>query len=399
MSERKTIILKDEDLKIPNKTRKNRPSGGATDGNGIRVRSAPKREKSTLKKRSILRMIREHQEDKYRKLYGGASNNNSINNNTNNHRNSNILANFEKNEKEIFDSDFKKSAEYLEKISNEQKIKPRLNSTIKQYPNDSVFTTSAQAFSAPAAEPAAAPIVFSTPFPQPVELNNISSNAVTNDYVSIKPSMPQYSSMKNGTMPTYRNWMRQTQRNVPQMVNQPNNMPIVQPMTNAMQTPLQTSLQTSMPTSLQTPMQTAQQFSEKTGGEKISATLDKMNEMRQTKQKMELLKKSNNKKKMKQKKISRRTFKLGKSKVFPRISVLVSNKTIRNNILTKTQMLKTVPIPDIKKFLIKKGFIKVGSSAPNDVLRKMYESVVLICGEVNNHNPDNLFYNYLNGGL
>jgi hypothetical protein len=121
--------------------------------------------------------------------------------------------------------------------------------------------------------------------------------------------------------------------------------------------------------------------------------------MKQTKQKLELLKKSNNKKKMKQKKISRRTFKLGKSKVFPRISVLVSNKTIRNNILTKTQMLKTVPIQDIKKFLIKKGFIKVGSSAPNDVLRKMYESVVLICGEVNNHNPDNLFYNYLNGGL
>jgi hypothetical protein len=165
--------------------------------------------------------------------------------------------------------------------------------------------------------------------------------------------------------------------------NNNNNMPMVQPMTNAMQTP----------------MQTPQQFSEKTGGEKISATLDKMNEMKQTKQKLELLKKSNNKKKMKQKKIARRTFKLGKSKVFPRISVLVSNKTIRNNILTKTQMLKTVPIQDIKKFLIKKGFIKVGSSAPNDVLRKMYESVVLICGEVNNHNPDNLFYNYLNGGL
>ena len=384
MSEKKTIILKDEDLKIPNKTRKNRPSSeGRRDGNGIRVRSAPKREKSTLKKRSILRMIREHQEDKYRKLYGGASNNN-----TNNHRNSNIHANFEKNEKETFDSDFKKSAEYLEKISNEQKLKPRLNSTIKQYPNDSVFSTSFA--SAPAQASAQLPVrpdnptVVSTPFPEPVDLNNIVGKTVPNESVSIKPqSIPQYSSMKNGSMPTYRNWMRQTQRNVPQVINQEhnnnNNMPMVQPMTNAMQTP--------------------QQFSEKTGGEKISATLDKMNEMKQTKQKLELLKKSNNKKKMKQKKIARRTFKLGKSKVFPRISVLVSNKTIRNNILTKTQMLKTVPIQDIKKFLIKKGFIKVGSSAPNDVLRKMYESVVLICGEVNNHNPDNLFYNYLNGGL
>lgn len=385
MSEKRTIILKDEDLKIPNKTRKNRPSSeGRTDGNGIRVRSAPKREKSTLKKRSILRMIREHQEDKYRKLYGGA-----INNSNNNHINTNSRANFEKNEKETFDSDFKKSAEYLEKISNEQKLKPRLNSTIKQYPSDSVFTTSAPAFSTPAE-----PMVFSRPFPEPVDLNNITGHNSdnTNDYVSIKPPlMPQYSSMKNGSMPTYRNWMRQTQRNNSPIVNEEGNInnQNVQPMTNAMQRP--------MP--MQRPMQTAQQFSEKTGGEKISATLDKMNEMKQTKQKMELLKKSNNKKKMKQKKIARRTFKLGKSKVFPRISVLVSNKTIRNNILTKTQMLKTVPIQDIKKFLIKKGFIKVGSSAPNDVLRKMYESVVLICGEVNNHNPDNLFYNYLNGGL
>ena len=34
----------------------------------------------------------------------------------------------------------------------------------------------------------------------------------------------------------------------------------------------------------------------------------------------------------------------------------------------------------------------------NAVLRKMYESAVMICGEVQNHNPDNLLYNYLNGG-
>jgi len=45
--------------------------------------------------------------------------------------------------------------------------------------------------------------------------------------------------------------------------------------------------------------------------------------------------------------------------------------------------------------LIKKGFIKVGTPTPNDILRKMYESVVLICGEVQNHNPENLLYNYV----
>ena len=58
-------------------------------------------------------------------------------------------------------------------------------------------------------------------------------------------------------------------------------------------------------------------------------------------------------------------------------------------------LLKQETIHNIRKFLIKKGFIRVGSTAPNDVLRQMYESVFLIGGDVYNHNPDNLLYNYL----
>jgi hypothetical protein len=42
------------------------------------------------------------------------------------------------------------------------------------------------------------------------------------------------------------------------------------------------------------------------------------------------------------------------------------------------------------------GFIKIGTNAPNDVLRQMYENTKLICGEVKNHNPENLLYNYFN---
>jgi hypothetical protein len=101
-------------------------------------------------------------------------------------------------------------------------------------------------------------------------------------------------------------------------------------------------------------------------------------------------------KKQRQKRTIRRTYKIGKSKVLPKISVLVSNRTIRNNISTKSQLLKQVPIQDVKKFLTKRGFIKVGSTAPNDVLRKMYETASLICGDVQNHNPENLLYNFVN---
>ena len=99
---------------------------------------------------------------------------------------------------------------------------------------------------------------------------------------------------------------------------------------------------------------------------------------------------------MKQRKTIRRNYKLGKSKVFSRISVLVSNKTIRNNIMNKTQEFKNIPINEVRRFLIKRGFIRVGSSAPNDVLRKMYETANLVCGEIENHNSDNLLYNFLN---
>jgi len=57
--------------------------------------------------------------------------------------------------------------------------------------------------------------------------------------------------------------------------------------------------------------------------------------------------------------------------------------------------LKQTPINEVRKFLIKKGFIKIGTNSPNDVLRKMYETVSLVCGEIQNHNPENLLYNFI----
>ena len=99
--------------------------------------------------------------------------------------------------------------------------------------------------------------------------------------------------------------------------------------------------------------------------------------------------------KQKRKKTIRRTYKIGRSKIMPKVSVLVSNKTIRKNITTKTHLIKQTPIHEIRKYLIRHGFIRVGAVTPNDVLRKMYESAMLICGEIQNHNPDNLLYNFL----
>jgi len=98
----------------------------------------------------------------------------------------------------------------------------------------------------------------------------------------------------------------------------------------------------------------------------------------------------------KQKRTVRRTFKIGKSKTHPKVSVLVSNRTIRRTITTKSHELKQASMHDIKLFLIKRGLIRVGTSAPNNVLRQMYESATLLCGDVYNHNPDTLLYNFFN---
>ena len=139
-------------------------------------------------------------------------------------------------------------------------------------------------------------------------------------------------------------------------------------------------------------------LSEPTLNEGVKENIKKMSELDQTISKMNRIKSDGVPiRRRKQKRTLRRTYKVGKSKVVPKISVLVSNRTIRNNITAKAQLLKQVPINEIKRYLIKHGFIKIGTTAPNDVLRKMYESAMLICGEVKNHNPDNLLYNYLNG--
>jgi hypothetical protein len=96
------------------------------------------------------------------------------------------------------------------------------------------------------------------------------------------------------------------------------------------------------------------------------------------------------------KKILRRTFKVGKSNTKRQISVLVSNKTIRHDVTNKNQLLKQTPIIEVRRYLVKHGLIKIGSTSPPDVLRKMYESSSLMCGDVTNHNPETLMYNYIN---
>lgn len=366
MSEKKTIQFNPDLFNFTtNKTRKKRTDSSNADIK-IKTKSAAKSKLDTLKKRSILKMIRQHQEQNYQKILGKdiPAEKKKIN---------------EANYKENFISNFENSKQFLDNLVKENTKKQAstiLNRTIKSYPtqtNSLLYDKIGENVS----------LEFPTDMATSFENTVLDSNMKLREPQN--KNTPQYGCLKGGSLPTYRNWVNKTQRSLePIVINNPISAAISMPQINsAINAPVN---------NIFIPQSNSSSLVEK----KVDENLQKMSEIKQTMERLQQIKYANKKKRMKQKKTVRRTYKTGKSKTIPKISVLVSNRTIRNNITTKTQLLKQVPIQEVKQFLIKRGFIKVGTIAPNDVLRKMYESATLICGEVQNHNPDNLLYNFLN---
>lgn len=336
-------------------TRKKRADGG---NNKIKVKSVSPKKKNdnTLKKKSILKMIRQHQEDKYKKLFDDSTKSDGTNKQT------------PKLVVEELEKGFKDAKVFLQNLADKKQQEDTAKSyTIKHQP----------------------PFIDSIPtiLTEPVVYNNIVQPVISGGPViasASRPPMPQYGCLKNGNLPSYRNFMNKTRSNQP-VITIGGNSQTASPMVSV-QPPV-----INVPQIAGTLPKSQSEIAEK----KINESLKRVSEVKQTAAK---LKEMNKRLKSvpKRKKTLRRTYKIGKSKVLPRVSVLVSNRTIRNNISTKSQLLKQVDMSEVKKYLIKRGFIKVGSSAPNDVLRKMYEEAVLMCGELQNHNPENLLYNFMN---
>jgi len=251
-----------------------------------------------------------------------------------------------------FNNDFSVATDYFNNLKETVKNKTNLQHTIKQTPTyvNSNITNNV-------------PAILNTN-----NLTNISDSIrskVTDPVVNINPNIqpaPKYGCLKNGLLPTYRTLMNQTRKDLPDMSGGNNNVP----------------------TTTSNVLNTSNELVNKAMQKQLIDT--KLANMQKNKLKY---------RKKKQKKTIRRTYKTGRSSIMPKVSVLVSNKTIRNNISTKTLLMKQIPIYEVRKYLIKHGFIKVGAVTPNDVLRKMYETAMLICGEIQNHNPDNLLYNFL----
>ena len=68
---------------------------------------------------------------------------------------------------------------------------------------------------------------------------------------------------------------------------------------------------------------------------------------------------------------------------------------MRTKILSEKRDLKFKPLIDVKNELCKNGLLKIGSSAPKQLLYEIFESSTLT-GDVVNKNKDILLHNYLN---
>jgi len=363
MSEKKTIHINPELFSFSkNTTKKKREKIPTEKRPQIKVKTANIRPKTL--RNNVMKMIRENQEKALKDLLSDKS--------TKDIPTSNAVV-------DDFQKEFDQSLDFFSKLAQKKdqelkQAKPNIhNSTLKSYPQS---TPSSLLFQHDTTMPSFISPSINTnenvqlEFPEEFSISPIiREQPPMNIRPSRLPPPPAYSSLKNGSLPTYRHWKQQTQRVYPSL-----NEPI-----ENKESKLQSTLY------------------DNSSIEKAKAIGVMKTKERIQKDEKEKKKEKNNKiRYMKRKKIYKRTYHVGRSKIAPKIGVLISNRTIRNRTTEQTHMLRQIPIQEVRKYLIKKGFIKVGTTAPNDVLRKMYESVLLICGDVQNHNTENLLYNFMN---
>ena len=94
-------------------------------------------------------------------------------------------------------------------------------------------------------------------------------------------------------------------------------------------------------------------------------------------------------------KTKKKKFRIGKHDDV--VGVLLKNKEAQRHIQKQHLTLKQKTIGEIKKHLYEKNLLKIGSNAPPDVLRRMYEDSILT-GDVKNTGRGVLLHNFLSEG-
>ena len=254
-----------------------------------------------------------------------------------------------------------------------------------------------------------------------IHINTENISGQENDAIILKPRINNdvpYGVLKGGLKPTYRDWNK-TQRNI--IVTNPNSALTVPTENNNISSTRETRLHNLREKIKQKQLQEnrvknndndimfTQNLIQKPNIEtneinKSEQFKQPIIENKQNYQKMEIISGANivstnepltriiGTKRITKKTIKRK-YTLGKSKIKKSISVLVKDRGTRKRILDAQKDLKRKQISDIKIYLREHNLIKIGSNAPNDVLRKLYESAML-AGEITNSNTEILLHNF-----
>jgi len=169
-----------------------------------------------------------------------------------------------------------------------------------------------------------------------------------------QPKAPPYGCLKNGTKPTYSQYMKTMKRST---------RPSFKPKIN---------IPSPAPPKTQEIIERQQK-------------LKKLREKMTTPKKEPMVKIVNRKRTIK-------IFKLGKKN--GQVGVLIKSGKTRRKIRDEHRIIHKKCISDVKSYLRKHNLIKAGSSAPEKILRKIYEECFL-AGDIYNNNVENLLHNYM----
>jgi hypothetical protein len=287
-----------------------------------------------------------------------------------------------------FDDEFSSSLEFLQELSNKKKQnnigKNKALTKNKALPKDdnhhNIHTTHNIATGHNIATEHNVGGAASTPLRLIEHTNTNNTNTNTNNTnttsisttnqnrMTVKHKQPDYSCLKGGSRPTFRELKRMTQRSDTHTA--PPHIKISIPADSPLQP---SSVHNERSSKLEQIKSEYKRIAHPEGNDTNKSTKTKRC--------------------VAHKKIRTVKYKLGKTGTM--VSVLIKNTDTRRRIKHEISLLRQKAITEVKQYLREKNLLKIGSDAPNDVLRKMYEQAIL-SGDLNNNNDATLMHNFMN---
>lgn len=238
-----------------------------------------------------------------------------------------------------FSTEFEKGIEYLNKLKTEKKKNKTLKKKSSDFQGGNNINISLEL--PPELQEVTQDLNRPTT-PTPVSINEV-------EPIKIQPP-PPYSNLKGSSKPTFREWKNKTQKVVDPEYSKKNNM-----------------------------------------AEKINKIKSKLKQQETpTIEKTNVAGESSKPSKKKHNKTVKNT--LGKQG--NKVSVLIKDNKTRKKVQFESNKLRSKPISEVKDYLRKKHLLKIGSKAPPEILRQIYEDAHLT-GEIANKNAETLLHNYI----